>query len=200
MMLSGATAAADTVVADRNRATADSTKIVVDIRTVEVSQDIVSSRELKSLQQDELAAEVVDIEKRGEARVVLRAKVTTRNRWPKKLVVPVDDSATFAVDVFPRLANAGKDVYLDFFVGTPFREPQLDPEDAPRYAHFWMRRTLSLQSGKTSVVNGVVFQGKDSIARATLVSVELQPPSGSNAATPLSETEIRERRLVSHSG
>ena len=114
LMLSGATATAYTVAADRNRATADKTKIIGDVRTVEVSQDIVSSRELKSLQQDELAEELVDLEKRGEARVVLRAKVTARNRWPKKLVVPVDDSTVLTVDVFPRLANAAKDVYLTF--------------------------------------------------------------------------------------
>jgi len=180
-----------------NQDAADRTNINIQARIVEVDKDITSSLHLDSMQLDKLVEELVELEERGELRVVARAKVTTRNRWPKKLSVPVDRSTTFTLDVFPRLTDP-TNVNLEILVETRVRRPKSDEEDALDCVSSQTSTTLAIRSGETIVISGAFASDNGSPAKATLtlVGVECQRPSGPDSATPLSPTEIRDRRLA----
>lgn len=180
-----------------NRGAADRTNINIHARIVEVGKDITSSLHLDSMQLDKMAEELVELEERGELRVVARAKVATRNRWPKKLSVPVDRSTTFTLNVFPRLTDP-TNVNLEILVETRVRQPKSDEEDALDYVSSQTSTTLAVRSGETIVVSGAIASANGSPAKATLtlVSVECQRPSDPDSAAPLSPTELRDRRLA----
>jgi len=197
VMLLAPTAATGALGPTGNRDTADRTNITIYARIVEVDKDIASSLHLDSMQLDRLAEKLVELEKRGELRVVARAKVTTRNRWPKRLSVPIDRSTTFTLEVFPRLTDP-TNVNLQILVETRVRRPGSDEEDALDYVSSQASTTVTIRSGETIVLSGAIASANGTPAKATLtlVSVECQRPSGPDAATSLTPTEIRDRRLA----